>query len=175
MHKRVAAAMAVGLTAIGASGGVSQAAAPGVSAQDENYMQSSAAGDSFEIKGGQLALKKSQNPEVRALARILIRDHTKSLHETKALARRLGIPKVENKPNPSQAWELRTLQRAPSADFDSWYADLEVWDHHQDIEEGKFEAKKGSSSAVVASAKKELPTLAKHLKLSRDALRAATG
>lgn len=174
MNKRFAA-LPIALGAV-AFAGPAHAAVPGVSAQDENYLQSAAAGDSFEIKGGQLALKKSQNPEVRALARVLIRDHTKSLHETKALARRLHVPKVENKPNPSQSWELRQLQRTSGAgNYDRAYTDLEVFDHHQDIEEAKFEAKKGSSAAARRSAKKELPTLAKHLKLSRIAERAAAG
>jgi putative membrane protein len=172
MNKRIAASIAVGVAAVAAP---AHAAAPGVSAQDENYLQSAAAGDSFEIKGGQLALQRSQNPEVQALARILIRDHTQSLHEAKSLARRLGIPKVQNKPNPSQSWELRQLQAKTGADFDLQYTDLEVFDHHQDITEAKFEAKKGLSSAVVRSAKKELPMLAKHLKLSRVARKAAGG
>lgn len=174
MYKRIAAAAAVGVAALGA-GTAHAAHHQRVSAQDENYLMTSASGDSFEIKGGQLALQKSQNPKVRALAKVLIRDHTRSLHEAKRLAKRLGVPKVENRPTPSQAWELRQLQAKTGADFDKQYTDLEVSDHHQDIEEGKFEAKKGRNRAVRRSAKKELPTLAKHLKLSREARSAAGG
>jgi len=171
--KRVAVGAAIAVSAIFAP--ASAASSPGVSAQDENYLQNSAAGDSFEIKGGELALQKSQNPQVRALATTLIRDHKKSLHEAKGLARALRIPKVQNRPTPSQAWELRQLQAKPGGDFDKQYANLEVSDHHQDIEEAKFEAKKGSSGAVRTAAKKELPTRAKHLTLSRIALQAAGG
>jgi putative membrane protein len=168
MNKRIAAGVVIGVAALGTAGSA-QARVAGVSAQDENYLQTAAAGDSFEIKGAQLALKKSQRPEVQAFARILIRDHTKSLHEAKALARRLHIPKVQNRPLPTQAFELRVLQAMTGGAFDVYYIDLEVGDHHQDINEGKFEAKKGSSRAVRHSAKKELPTLAKHLKLARTA------
>jgi putative membrane protein len=169
---RIALTIAVGAVAFAAP---AHAAVRGVSAQDENFLQSGAAGASFEIKGGQLALQKSQNPEVRALARILIRDHVTELHELKAVARRLHVPKVDNKPNPSQSWELRQLQAKSGADFDLQYTDLEVFDHHQDIEESKFEAKKGSAGAAVAQAKRYLPTLAKHLKLSRAAEQSARG
>src|SRR4051812_38097388 len=171
--KRVALALVITVYAVAAP--ISAARLPGVSAQDENYLQTSAAGDSFEIKGGQLALQKSQNPKVRELATTLIRDHTKSLHDAKSLARTLRVPKVENKPTPSQSWELRQLQAMTGGDFDKQYADLEVSDHHQDIQETKFEVKKGFSPAVRAAAKDELPTLAKHLKLSGEALAASGG
>ena len=171
MNRRAIVAVAAGLAVFGA--GTAQAAAPGVSAQDENYLQSSAAGDSFEIKGAELALQRSHNPQVRDLAKLLRRDHTKWLHEAKAIGRQLHIPKVDNKPTPSQLWELRQLQAKTGADFDKQYSDLEVWDHHQDIEETKFEAKKGSSRKVVSDAKMELPGLAEHLKASRIALKSA--
>jgi putative membrane protein len=171
MNKRATVAVAASIAVLGA--GTAQAASPGVSAQDENFLQASSAGDSFEIKGAELALQRSQNPQVRNLAKMLRRDHTKSLHEAKAIARRLHIPKVQNKPNPSQSWELRQLQAKSGADFDKQYADLEVFDHHQDLEETKFEAKKGSSREVVADAKKEIPMLAEHLKVSRIALKSA--
>jgi predicted outer membrane protein len=163
---RVAATLVVGAAALAVP---AHAAAPGVSAQDENYLQTAAAGDSFEIKGGQLALQKSQNAQVQALARTLIRDHTESLRDAKRIARQLGIPKVQNRPTPTQSWELRQLQAKAGVDFDRQYTDLEVADHHEDIGQTKFEAKKGSAQRVVADAKKELPTLAKHLKLARAA------
>jgi putative membrane protein len=173
MKARLTVAVAAGVAVLGA--GSAQAVVPGVSAQDENYLQTSAAGDSFEIKGAELALQRSHNPQVRDLAKILRRDHTRSLHETKALARRLHAPRVQNKPTPSQSWELRQLQAKSGADFDRQYADLEVNDHHQDIEENKWEKDHGLNAAVVAEAKKEIPMLAEHLKASRTALKSARG
>ena len=102
MYRRIAAAAAVvGIGAAIAGGSAQAVKSSGVSAQDENYLQTAAAGDSFEIKGGQLALQKSKNAQVRSLAQTLIKDHTKSLKETKALAKKLGVPKVQNKPTPS--------------------------------------------------------------------------
>ena len=44
-----------------------------------------------------------------------------------------------------------------------------------DVDVYEFEAKKGLNREVVAAAKKELPTLASHLKVSRLALKAAGG
>jgi putative membrane protein len=172
MNKRIAVSIVLGATAIAVP---ARAAAPGVSALDEQFLQTAAAGATFEIKGGQLALQRSQNADVRSLATILVTDHKKELSQVKALAKKLGVGKVDAVPTGSQSWELRTLQGKTGADFDKSYADLEVSDHHDDITDSKFEAAKGSSAAVRAQAKGYLPTLAKHLKLSRTTLKAVGG
>jgi putative membrane protein len=172
MNKRIAVSIAAGAVAIAVP---AQAAAPGVSAQDENYLQMAAAGATFEIKGGQLALQRSQNPQIRSLATTLIKDHKKELSQVKAVAKSEGVPKVDAVPTGSQSWELRTLQGKTGTDFDKSYADLEVSDHHDDISDSKFEVAKGSSAVVRKQAKGYLPTLSRHLKLSREALKAVGG
>jgi hypothetical protein len=48
-----------------------------------------------------------------------------------------------------------------------------VQDHQQDISETSAEASNGTNAAVRPGARKELPTLRKHLKLSRAALKAS--
>jgi putative membrane protein len=141
-----------------------------LSALDRHYLKSSAEGDAFEIRGGKLALEKSADREVRKLARTLVKDHSKSLRETEALARSLGV-RVDAKPSPSQAWELAIVETKSGRAFDSWYASLEVQDHMQDITEAIEERDRGSNSRVRASARKELPDLRKHLKLAKRALR----
>jgi putative membrane protein len=62
---------------------VAGASAP---AQDEQWLQSSISGDRFEVRGGQIALQRATSPQVKALGRRLIRDHSKSLAEAIALA-----------------------------------------------------------------------------------------
>jgi putative membrane protein len=147
-----------------------QAANSGVSALDRHYLKSSAEGDAFEIKGGKIALEKSRDREVRKLARTLVKDHRKSLRETKALARSLGVT-VEAKPSPSQSWELSIVSSKSGTAFDRWYAKLEVKDHKQDISEAQEERHNGTNSRVRVSAREEIPVLRKHLALARRALR----
>jgi putative membrane protein len=172
MNKHIAVSIAVGVAAVAVP---AHAAAPGVSALDENYLQSAAAGATFEIKGGQLALQRSQTPAIRSLAATLIKDHKKELSQVKAVAKKEGVGKVDAVPTGSQSWELRTMQGMTGSAFDKAYADLEVSDHHDDISEQKFEIAKGSSATIRKQAKGYLPTLAKHLKLSREALKAVGG
>jgi putative membrane protein len=143
--------------------------AASTSALDRHYLKSSAEGDAFEITGGKIALEKSRDREVRKLARVLVKDHKKSLRETKALARSLGVH-VESKPSPSQSWELSILKTKSGHAFNHWYAKLEVLDHMQDIQEAGEERNSGTNSRVRSSARQEIPVLRKHLRLSRRAL-----
>src|SRR5438270_222609 len=118
-------------TRIFTSGGVcnvgSGPATPkGVSGLDVEWLKTSAQGDVFEIRGGQLALQKSSNATVRALAQRLITDHTKSLQDAKDLAAQYGI-KLELEPTPTQQWQLSELAHEWTGKaFDVEYTELEV-------------------------------------------------
>jgi putative membrane protein len=144
------------------------------SAWDEQWLMTAIEGDRFEIAGGTLATSQATNAQVRALAARLVKDHSASLKDAIRVARRLGID-VPDSPSPSQRWELKTVAAFAGADFDRRYADLEVLDHEQDIQESKDEVQKGVNRAVRHLARSDLPTLVEHLKLSRDALQAAGG
>jgi putative membrane protein len=142
------------------------------SAQDANYLQTSISGDRFEIIGGKLTLQKTQSAALRTLAHRLIRDHSRSLREAVAEARRDGI-KIPSAPMPTQVWELNTLRMMSGVTFERLYSSLEVKDHQQDIEETTFEAQHGQDPDIRQSAKQELPILELHLRLSENALRAS--
>jgi putative membrane protein len=148
--------------ALGASSGTQ------LSAKDVNYLQTSISGDRFEIIGGKLAMQKGSSAAVRALGRRLVMDHSKSLHEAVAEAKRAGV-KVPEAPTPSMVWELQTVKSMNGSGFDRAYTSLEVKDHQQDIEETSFEVQHGAAQEIKQSAKKELPILRMHLALSKKA------
>jgi putative membrane protein len=146
----------------------------GVSAWDEQWLMTSIQGDRFEIAGGTLAASQATDARVRALGQRLVKDHSASLKDAVRVAHRLGID-VPGAPSPSQRWELKTVAAFTGGDYDRRYADLEVLDHVQDIQESKDEVQKGANRAVRHLASSDLPTLREHLKLSREALRAVGG
>jgi putative membrane protein len=164
-----ASILAVGVT--GAFGSAHSAKTNSSLGLDENYLETSIQGDRFEIAGGQLALQKSQTPAVRTLAQTLIKDHTKSLRESKTLANALHT-QIPHSPSPSEQWELTVVASFSGNDFDKWYTTLEVQDHKQDISEASNEAKNGKQAHVRKSARRELPILKTHLKLSEAAAKA---
>jgi len=171
MHRPL---ICIGLAVLVLGAGAERARGATVSGLDEQYLKTAIQGDRFEIAGGRLALAKTQNVAVRTLATRVVKDHSKSLKESLALAKRLGIsaPKA---PAPSMQWELQIVSTLSGAAFDHWYSDLEVKDHMQDISEAADEVRSGTNAALRRSAKKEIPTLRKHLKLSREALKASPG
>jgi putative membrane protein len=137
------------------------------SAWDEQWLMSSIEGDRFEIAGGQLAQSKGDSSAVRDLGARLVADHSKSLQDAVDVAEHLGID-VPGEPSPSQQWELRAV--AHLSPFDHWYADLEVQDHMQDIQEAQDEVKKGCNRAIRHLAAEDLPVLRQHLALAEAAL-----
>jgi putative membrane protein len=140
-----------------------------VSGLDEQWLTTSMKGDLFEIRGGQLAERKSHNPYVLRAARTIVADHTKSYAEAAALARRLGV-EVPNAPAMSMAWELKMASRMRGRTFNHWYSSLESLDHEQDIAETTDEVHNGKNAAVRKDAKQELPMLHRHLHLAQVSL-----
>jgi putative membrane protein len=139
------------------------------SAWDEQWLMMSIEGDLFEIQGGKLAEHKGSTEKVRELGATLVKDHTQSLMDATALAKKLGIP-VPSEPSPTQQWELQVVAQFSGTKFDRWYSDLEVKDHMQDIQEAQDEADKGCNPEIRDDAEDEIPMLERHLKLAQDAL-----
>src|SRR3954453_2737196 len=83
----VATAVALSGTAVPASAATGKAP----SVQDVKYLQTSAAGDLFEIMGGKIAMQKGQTATTRAYAKKLVADHTKSLGDARTIAKALHI------------------------------------------------------------------------------------
>lgn len=141
-------------------------------AQDENWLMTSISGDRFEIAGGKIALGRANTPQAKALARRLISDHTKSLHDAIEVAERWGMTPPPAA-TPSEQWELNRLKNMRRPQFDVQYAVLEVKDHHQDIEETGFEAREGQAWDVRQEALKDLPMLNTHLRLAEALVKTA--
>ena len=142
------------------------------SAQDVNWLETSASGDRFEIVAGRLAEQRGTSPAVRRLGARLVRDHSRSLGELRSVARALGV-RVPSAPTPSEVWEINVVRSFTGHGFDVRYASLEVKDHQQDISETSFEAHRGQDPQVMKLARQDLPMLRTHLRLSmaaRDAL-----
>jgi putative membrane protein len=140
-------------------------------AYDSQWLQRSIAGDRFEIAAAKLAVKRSHNGHLGALAGRLLSDHVKSLREATAVARRLGVP-VKATPLPTMQWVLRTLQAEPSdARLARQYVRLEIADHTQAVVEAGREIENGADADAKALADKESIMFAKHLRLARHTLR----
>jgi putative membrane protein len=146
-----------------------------VSGLDEFWLRSHIQTNLFEIAGGQAALERATVPEVRELAQHLVTDHTAALEQATAVAQRVGVP-VPTEPTPLQAWSLRAVtELTDDAEFDVWFADLQVQGHLQAIAETEAEVARGCNFKVRRLAANALPVLQAHLEHARAALEAAGG
>src|SRR4051794_22331670 len=91
--------------------------------------------DNIDIKAGQLALQKSQNPQVKAFAQDMVRDHTAVNEKALALAKKLGVQPQDNDTSRSltrQAEaETKRLEALNGAAFDKAHAEHELAYHRQ--------------------------------------------
>lgn len=71
-----------------------------------------------------MALPRSTNPAVRRLAHRLVVDHTKSLNEGARVASSIGV-EVPRQPEPSMAWEFRTVSSQRGGLFERSYSSFE--------------------------------------------------
>lgn len=140
-----------------------------VSGLDERWLKVHIETNLFEIAGGQAALTKATTDEVRELAQHLVADHTVALQEATALAQRLGVA-VPTAPSPLQQWALRAVATFSGADFDRWFADLQVEGHRQAIIEAQTEVARGCNRKVRRLAAASLPVLEEHLAHAEAAL-----
>jgi putative membrane protein len=150
------------LAAVGAGGEST------LSSLDQHWLKAAAQGDAYEVTVGKLAQQKGGSDGVKSFGAMLEKDHSKSLRETNAVGQKLKL-KLQPKPNPLQEQIIALLSQAKdSATFDSLFAQISMGDHRLDIEEATEEAQKGQASSVKQLAKKELPTLKKHLAAATD-------
>ena len=97
-----------------------------------SYVQDTAMGDMFGVQSSELALRKSGNPQVRAFAQHVVRDHTAL---SQGLTQALAGAKVDVTPpaslDPEHQQLIDTLQASTGADFDRNYLKMQM-DAHQD-------------------------------------------
>ncbi|MEU6893283.1 DUF4142 domain-containing protein [Streptomyces sp. NPDC046557] len=163
-----AAALTAGVIAVVAMSPVTALAATSPSQQDLTWTKTSAAGDLFEIQGGEMAQTHAQSAVVKQLGARLASDHTKSSQDVKKLAAQLKVT-LPTTPDSKQRAELAQLAKLHGAAFDKQYVKTEIDDHKMDISDAKKQIATGSNQQVIDEARKDLPVLQAHLKLAEQA------
>jgi putative membrane protein len=137
--------------------------AKSLSEDDREFMLKAAGGGLFEIEASKMAAKKSQNPEIKRFAAMLVKDHMAASEELKAIAQSLPLRLPRNMPDGEKA-ELNKLSKSSPAEFDAQYMKIVGFDHHRtDIAMYEERAEKAEQPKVKAFAAKTLPKLRTHL------------
>jgi putative membrane protein len=129
----------------------------------DNFYTNAAQGGMAEVELSKLALAKSQNPEVKKFAQMMVSDHGKANDELKALAGKKNV-KLPDGVNGSQKSTMEDLGKLSGAEFDKKYVETMVKDHEKTVD--LFEDNTTNSDAdIKAFATKTLPTLKSHLEM----------
>lgn len=141
------------------------AIAASLSEDDQGFLRKAGESGMLEIQASELAIQKSQHPEVQRFAEMMIKDHTEVDKELKALAESKGfqLPIELERDKRNLMENLRQLE-GPS--FDKEYAEEIAVDAHEDAVELFEDAADDADDAdVKAFAAKHLPALKKHMEM----------
>ncbi len=141
------------------------AIAASLSEDDQAFLRKAGESGMLEIKASELAVQKSQHPEVKRFAEMMIKDHTAVDKELKTLAEGKGFQlPIELEGDKRDLMEnLRQLE-GPS--FDEEYAEEIAVDAHEDAVDLFEDAADDADDAdIKAFAAKHLPALQNHLEM----------
>ena len=127
------------------------------------YVAAAGSSDQFEIQSSREALAKSQNPEVRRYAQMLIDHHTQTSATVMAAARDAGMTPPPPMLMPRHAAMLRTVQAAPVAQFDRVYMTAQVPAHQEALLLHQNYAANGDTPSLRTAASTAVPLVQQHL------------
>ncbi len=97
----------------------------------QTYINQASAADIFEIESSKLALQKSSDPAVQALARQMIEDHTRSSAKLESAAGSLGLKSQVKAVGGVAAQNLMQMRNLSGREFDQMYLTKQAEAHEQ--------------------------------------------
>ena len=170
-----ATAACVAVLAAGLNGQAPAGAGNAVNA--ESFAKQAMLANKAEVKVGELALQKAQNPEVKEFAQMMVREHTNGLNTLKEAVKGQGVEEPAQLDTKHQALYDR-LSKLSGVAFDREYMQAMV-DGHREVKSmvetranrtptttgtsGRASDDSRLDNAVNQWANKTLPTVTKHL------------
>jgi putative membrane protein len=138
-----------------------------LNAVDRQFAATAAQSDLAEIQTSQLALKRSQNPQVLKYAREMIQMHTDSSNKLKPIATQLNVvlPKSLRAEDRSLVNRLQTLS---GTQFDRVYINGQTQGHAKTQAAYQQELQQGQNAQLKAFASEILPVVTMHLQMARS-------
>jgi putative membrane protein len=144
-----------------------QTSAPPVPAT-KDFLHAAVGSDQFEISEAQTALAQSRNPQVRAFAEAMIKDHEADAQALMEAARTAGLPPPPMSMSGDQAHLLGAIQSLRGAEFDKAYAKQQGLAHTQALVVTQSYAGGGADAAVRQAAQTAVPMIQQHLEMAKQ-------
>jgi len=151
---------------------VASAPAPAAPVADTStatgYATAAALGDMFEIESSKLALQKTNSPEIKQFAQMMIDAHGKTTAELKATLATAGLTVTPPAAlDARQKAMLEELGGKPPLEFDTAYLDQQTVAHSEALSLHQRYAQGGDNVAVKAFAAKTAPIVQAHLDMAK--------
>ena len=132
-----------------------------VSRMDKKFMTTAAQGGIFEVQSSQVALNKTKNPRVRAIAARMVKEHSAANKElaTVAMDKKYKLPKETDAKHQTAIRRMKTLSGTA---FDKSYMASQEVAHAATVKLFQSEIATGLDKDVTAFATKNLPTIEDH-------------
>jgi len=127
------------------------------------YLAKAGAGDLFEIESSRAILKTTQDPQVKAFAQMMIRDHEASTTLLKKTAKAADIPVGAPRLQPAQKQSLDAIRAAKGTDADKIYLDAQRDGHAAALMLHKTYAADGNNEGLKAAAAQIAPVVQHHI------------
>jgi len=134
----------------------------------EEFAQSAAQSDGYELAAAQTALAQSRNPQVRAFAQRMIADHEQMARALADAAKASGLEPPHPHVGGDQSRFLASLQSLRGDDFDREYGRQQMLAHTSALTVMRSYAEKGSDPNLRRMAASSVPTIESHLQAARQ-------
>jgi len=135
---------------------------------DQEFLRKAAESGMLEIQASEIAVQRSQHPEVKSYAEMMIKDHTAVDKELKQLAGDKGFTLPSQLEGDKQDL-LENLRQLEGPSFDDEYVDEVAIDAHEEAVDLFEDAADDAEDAdIKAFAAKHLPSLKKHLEMGEQ-------
>ncbi len=131
------------------------------SAMDKQFMKKVCQGNHAEVAAGKIALKNSQDAQVRGLAQTIITEHTANDVKLHALAAKYSV-RLPNQPDAKHKAAARKLATMRGSAFENAYISGQMKDHGKTINLLRMEMEKGKNSEVRSFATETLGAVLAH-------------
>jgi putative membrane protein len=155
------------LVIVGLVGGTAIRADDEKPISDSEFVKKVSCAGMAEVKAGEIAMQKANDPKVKELAQKVIDEHTKANKELEELASRKGWT-VEKAIEDKHQKEIDRLSNMSGQEFDKAFADCQVKAHEEAVKLFENESRSGQDADLKSWAAKTLPTLREHLELAKN-------
>ncbi|HEX8301567.1 DUF4142 domain-containing protein [Sphingomonas sp.] len=127
------------------------------------YVMKAGASDLYEIRSSRIALQKSRNREVRALATMLISHHQMTTRDVTAAARRDRLRPMPPMLEPHQRAMINELNRTGRGGFDRAFLDQQRTAHQEALQLHMNFSERGNAQALRRAAATAVPIIQRHI------------